>query len=83
METFAFTKKRHRINNIISYRRWIVLAKQNFEITTGKLLVKNPSKKRVGLDGHHFCFVFLLVFVFAVAFVIVVCLCVCLFVFLS
>ena len=31
METIAFTKKWHMINNIVPYRRWIVLAQQIFE----------------------------------------------------
>ena len=75
-----------------------MLKKQIFEIETGKLLVKGPSEKWVGVErvllfllslffvfcGFFCCFLvfFLLAFVFVVAGV-VVCLFICLFVFPS
>ena len=66
-----------------------MLDKKIFEIETGKLFMKSPSKKWVGFAGYHF-FVFavfwdfLLVFIFVVAAaavvaVVVVFLFVCLF----
>ena len=56
MKTTAFTKKCYMINDIIPYRRWILLAEQIVEIETGKPLMKNSSKKWVGFVYPYFCF---------------------------